>query len=327
MSRERIPIVLFTRDIYRDAIVARIGKATDVELRIVDDEAELAGALDQAQVLIASGAGSRFSAQTANILRSCAPKLRWVHTTSAGNDGIARHGLPEHVQLTGGGGHSAANVAEHALALLLGIAHCLPDFVANKAQARWDRSFKPRFSVLSGKNATVLGFGPIGQTIARHLRALGLYVTAVTRSGRPDELADATLPVTRLDHALAMSEILAIAAPLSSETRGLIGAAQLRALGDSGYLVNVGRGAIVDSEALADALEQGTIRGAAIDVTVPEPLPPDDRLWRAPNLIISPHTAGGGGRASVERMADSVEANLELFRAGLALRNPVTLYP
>jgi len=302
---------------YRDAVVPALADVEGVDLVVIDDPARLPEVLPGAAAMISSGA-SKYSAETARLL-SETPSLRWFQTVAAGNEGFESHGVPAHVTVTSSGGHSAPVVAEHAMALLLAISHCMPDFIAARSTHDWSRAFAPRFRSMFGKTAVVVGLGRIGQEIARRARAFDMKVIGVTRSGNPHAAVDACYPASRIAEALARADAILLAAPLTAETEKLIGRAEFAAMKPDAYLVNIARGKLIDQDALRDALSGRTIAGAAIDVTYPEPLPADDPLWTAPNLILSPHTAGGGSAESPRRLAAAVRENLERFRAGKPL--------
>jgi phosphoglycerate dehydrogenase-like enzyme len=308
---------------YKNAILGKIRDVAGAELVVVDDPADLAAALAGAEGIISAGA-SKYTATVAETIRSHGTSLRWFQSTAAGNDGFMKYGVPAGITVTGSGGHSAPIVAEHAVTLLLAIAHTVPDLIANQARHVWGGDFRQRYRSLYGQTATLLGFGHIGAEIARRLRAFQIRVQSVTRSGSPHELADQSFEVSELETALAQSDALLLALPLTEQTRHIVGAAQLAALRPSAYVVNVGRGGLIDQRALAAALRDGRIAGAALDVTDPEPLPAEDPFWDVPNLIISPHVGGAGSALSAQRLAATVRRNLESFIAGKPLENVLT---
>jgi phosphoglycerate dehydrogenase-like enzyme len=308
---------------YKNAILGKIADVAGAELVVVDDPANLGAALDGAEGIISAGA-SKYTAAVAETIRSHGTSLRWFQSTAAGNDGFMKYGVPAGITVTGSGGHNAPVVAEHAVTLLLAIAHTMPDLVANKSRHLWGGDFRQRYRSLYGRTATLLGFGHIGVEIARRLRAFQIRIQSVTRSGAAHELADQAFSVSELKTALAQSDALLVAVPLNADTRHIVGAAELAAMRSSAYVVNVGRGGLIDQPALAAALREGRIAGAALDVTDPEPLPADDPFWDVPNLIISPHVGGAGSALSPQRLADTVRRNLESFIAGQPLQNVLT---
>ena len=206
----------------------------------------------------------------------------------------------------------AADVAEHVLAFILAAARRLPQ----AAQARrWSGIGGER---LAGRTVGLVGAGAIGrQTIVR-LRPFGVRVIALTRSGRDVPGADESLPRERLTHLLECSDYVVLAAPLTAETRGLVGRRELERLGSDAWLVNVGRGPLVDTDALVQALADRAIGGACLDVTDPEPLPAGHPLWKLENVLLTPHVANPPGTWE-EPLAGLVEENVRRFAAGREL--------
>jgi phosphoglycerate dehydrogenase-like enzyme len=150
-------------------------------------------------------------------------------------------------------------------------------------------------------------------------------VIGVSRTGAPDTGADEMAPISALDDILKRSDAVMISLPLDKATHHLINARTLALCKKNAIIVNIARGGIIDQLALTEALKAGTIAGAAIDVTDPEPLPPEHPLWDAPNLYISPHLAGAAGSMTTDRISSAAASNLERFRRGEALNNVVRL--
>jgi phosphoglycerate dehydrogenase-like enzyme len=219
-------------------------------------------------------------------------------------------------------GAYGTSTAEHALALVLAAARHLHEHV--KA-----RSWRPGFGKLGAperrlKDSTVLvvGTGGIGSALVRMLDPLGPRVLASNRSGRPLEAAEQTVPSDRLGEVLPEADFVVIAASLTSSTRGMFDRAALEAMKPSAWLVNVARGGLVDTAALVDALEAGTIGGAALDVTEPEPLPDGHPLWAMTNCIITPHVANTADMALPELVA-MIERNVAHYVRGEQLEGVV----
>jgi len=305
---------------YKNAVVPVVEQVPGAEIVVIDDPARLPEVLPGAAGLITSGA-SRYTADVAAAIRDHGTNLRWIQTVAAGNEGFVANGVPSSITVTSSGGHSAPVVAEHAMALLLALTHCVPDFVRNTAAGSWNREFAPRFRSMFRKTAVVLGLGNVGIQIANRARAFDMRVLGVTRSGAPHEAVDEIFPVTALGEALSQADAILIALPMKPDTRHVLDADAFKRMKAGTYIVNVARGGIIDQVALRSALESGQVAGAALDVTDPEPLPTGDPLWNAPNLIISPHTAGGGSSESPARLASAVRENLRRLIAGEQLLN------
>lgn len=227
-------------------------------------------------------------------------RLRWVQTLTAGPDAVLAAGFEEGVVVSSGRGLHDGTVAEHTLALVLATVRRIDRSLAAQRLHEWDRGLgKEQASVdlgptytLDGARVTIWGFGSIALRLAPLLAALGARVTGVAgsageRGGFPVVGADG------LRDLLARTDVLISLLPATPETRRVLDADLLSLLPAHARLVNVGRGATVDEAALVDALREGRLAGAALDVTETEPLPAESPLWTAPNVIITPHVAGG----------------------------------
>lgn len=228
------------------------------------------------------------------------PRLRWVQTLAAGPDAVLGAGFPDGVLITAGVGLHDRPVTEHALALVLALVRRLPAAVRAQAEHRWAdelgglQPLHPPGAVTTLLDARVLvwGFGHIGQTLAPLLAQLGARVRGVgrragERSGFPVVAED------QLAAELGQTDVLVMILPATPDTANALDADRLAALPPHAQVVNVGRGSTVDEEALVAALVDGRLAGAALDVTAVEPLPADSPLWDAPNLLLTPHAAGG----------------------------------
>jgi phosphoglycerate dehydrogenase-like enzyme len=253
-------------------------------------------------------------------------RLRWVQTLAAGPDAVLRAGFAPDVLITAGGGLHDRTVAEHTLALVLGAARRLNRLVRAQIERRWAGEWGGRqplhepdnFRTLRDAHVVVWGFGGIAATLAPHLAALGARVTGVAR--KPGERHG--FPVrTAADFAdlLPTADVLIMILPDTGETRHALDAAVLAQLPPHAWVVNVGRGSTVHEGDLLAALRAGRLGGAALDVFESEPLPPESGLWDEPDVIISPHAAGGRPLG-----ADGlIRENLDAFRAGRPLRHRV----
>ena len=268
-----------------------------------------------------------YDAELVGLLAQHRPRLRWVQLPTMGYDPVELHGVPAGVTVTTAGDAYAPTVAEHALALLLALVRRLPEAVRNAEQHRWDQSGATAIGTLHDATVAVIGFGNIGREIAQRLRGFGARVIAVTRSGRPDPLADEVVRIEELHAVLGRSDAVVLAVPLNARTRHVIDARALAAMQPHALLINVARGGVVDQAALATALAERKVGGAGLDVTDPEPLPPDDRLWTLPNTLITPHVAGYGGNVAPRRILALVERNLRAFIEGRPLESPAPVEP
>lgn len=290
----------------------------------VESDAALAAAIPDAELLLLPD--SHYSAEVAQLLRERATKLRWIQLLSAGYDAVIRHGLPPGVILTNAGDAYAPAVAAQAMALLLGVQRQFPILFADQQRHAWDKGgARARCAIPLGSTVAVLGFGHIGSEIGRLLHAFGAQVIALTRSAQPHKDADESLPIGQLRAVLQRADAVVIALAASPETRHLIGAAEFAQMKRSAVIVNIARGYVIDGAALTVALKDGIIAGAGLDVTEPEPLPAEDPLWDAPNLILAPHMAGASGAVMGQRLAKVVGDNVARRLKGEPLAFVVTL--
>lgn len=256
-----------------------------------------------------------------HLLENC-PQLQWVQATSAGIGGfVERYGLDRDgapVFTTAAGTH-AAPLAEFALTGALYFVKDVPGLLDHQRRHHWERY---TVASLAGRRVTVVGLGAIGRHTASVFAGLGAAVTGVGRPGgsRPDLAGVTTTDTDALDEVLARTDVLVLACPLTPATRGLIDAGRLAALPPGAVLVNIARGSVVDHPALSDALRTGHLRGAALDVTDPEPLPADSPLWDLPSVLVSPHSASTIDTENAV-LTDLFLDNLERFAQGRALRN------
>jgi D-2-hydroxyacid dehydrogenase (NADP+) len=259
-----------------------------------------------------------------------AKKLKWIHSTAAG---VAQLMYPElrdsGILVTNPSGVFSPPMAEHTMGLLLALARNFPDSTRHQDRSHWGQQDiwdKPQnLTELSGKMLLIVGFGSIGRELAKRARAFDMRVWGVTRSGQGDTThAERIVPVAQLEETLPHADYVVIAAPETSETRHLIGVAQIAKMKLGARLINVGRGSLLDESALIGALESGALGGAALDVTSVEPLPPDNPLWKAPNLFITPHTSAVSDRLWQREAALLVDL-LEYWFDGREMFNRVDL--
>jgi phosphoglycerate dehydrogenase-like enzyme len=247
---------------------------------------------------------------------------RWVHASSAGVDSFLFPALVEDpgVTLTNARGVYDQPTAEYVLGLILALAKDFPGTWEHQQRREW----RPRPSDgITGRTVLVWGTGPIGRAIARLLRAVGMRVCGAGRTARSDDPDFGTVHgPDALRPALAEADYVVLAAPLTPDTRGMVDAPVLAAMKPGARLINVGRGGLVDEDALIDHLSAGRLAGAALDVFGQEPLPAGSPLWDMPGVMISPHTAGettAEREALVEVFLDNLTRHVE----GRPLRNVV----
>ncbi len=315
--------VLLCASLGKAEIAAALEDLQHVHLTVAPDTEAVIAALADHDVLMCPN--PVYTAPLAAALGKRTSRVEWLQLLTAGYDALVEFGAPRSLVVTGAGDAYAPAVATHAVTLMLALERRILDCAANKSAGRWDRAMSARMSIPYGGEVAIVGFGSIGQQIAQIVRAMGARVVAVTRSAKPSPLADAVEPIGNLHAVLPRANVVILGLPLAPETRHLIGAAELRLMKRGAVLVNIARGALVDTEALAAALGDGTIAGAGLDVTDPEPLPDGHVLWRAPNLIVTPHVAGSCGKLGGARLAAVAVDNLGRYMRGEPLAHTIAL--
>ena len=228
--------------------------------------------------------------------------------------------LPPDVVLTNASGVHIPKGGEYAMTALLMLNHGVPHFVTCQRERRWDPIF---MTPIAGRTVVIVGVGRIGGEVARLARRFGMKVLGVRRSGCPHRWVHRMFTTKGLRAALRQADFVVVTTPLTPDTRGLIGAKELDSLPAHAGLVNLGRGAVVDYDALSAKLRTKELSGAVLDVFHEEPLPPESPMWNTPNVIMSPHCAVDDGRDYVSRCLDIFFDNLRRYLAGRPLRNIV----
>jgi phosphoglycerate dehydrogenase-like enzyme len=249
--------------------------------------------------------------------------LRWLHSSSAGvetwpTDEIAARGIV----LTNAAGVFAIPLAEWVLAVMLRVVTRADAAQQAQREHRWEG--EAEHDELFGKTVLVLGPGGIGAEIISRAAAFGMQIWAANRSGRRVPGAHRVVRGDAWRDLLENVDFLVSTLPLTEETRLMLGAAEFDALPSDAWVINVGRGATIDEDALFDALEAGTLGGAALDAWTTEPLPAEHRAWDTPNVIVSPHSAGTSLAGRGRGLALFAE-NVARFARGEPLRNQVDL--
>lgn len=247
-------------------------------------------------------------------------RLKWLFTMRAGVDAYDKVLLASRgTVLTNGTGLNPNAVAEYAVMGMLVAAKRYDQVLRMADRQEWP-TMAPGQMELEGSSALIIGYGTIGRLIARRLSGFDMTVTGVTRSG-----ADGTLTPDQWRARLGEYDWVIVATPATADTRAMIGADELAAMKQGAWLINVGRGDMVDQPALIEALAKKRIAGAFLDVVTPEPLPPGDPLWTAPNAIHSMHMSGRSQTTMFTRAAALFLRNLEAFLAGRPMENVVDL--
>lgn len=219
-------------------------------------------------------------------------KLKWLQLNSAGTDGYCVDGvLPEGTILTNASGAYGVAISEHMLGMILALQKKLYTYYENQKEHRWQD--EGNVTGIYGTTTLIVGLGDIGGEFAKRMKALGSYTIGIrrTKGEKPDYL-DELRTMEELNELLPRADFVSLSLPSTPETRNLFQKDRFALMKPSSILINVGRGNAIDTEALCDALEEHCIAGACLDVTEPEPLPVDHRLWNIPGVIITPHISG-----------------------------------
>ena len=249
-----------------------------------------------------------------------ATKLRFIQVCAAGYNNFDLDAIRERgVRMANGTGVNRNAVSDHAMSLILAIARKLPEACENQRRRHWRgmiSDLSRREDELAGKTLLVYGLGAIGERLAKLAKAFDMTVIGFKRDpSRHAAVADEVHAASQLTSWLPRADYVALTCPLTDETRNVIDVNALDAMREEAWLVNVARGGCVDTPALVEALSQGRIAGAAIDVTEPEPLPADSPLWGMDNVLLTPHTAGETRRYE-DNVIDILVANLGRLWAG-----------
>jgi phosphoglycerate dehydrogenase-like enzyme len=292
--------------------------------RGAEAEARWRAMLDRAEVLFGIPGDS---AEGLAALLAEAPRLRWVHATSAGaGELVRRAGLDpdalDRVVVTTSSGVHAVPLAEFAVLGMLAVAKDLRGLIDGQRARSWPTVRQP-FRELHGQTLVLIGLGDIGRETARLGKALGMRTVGVRRSaGPPPPYTDEVHGPDRLPELAGRADAMVVSLPLTDATAGLIDKATIERLPPGCIFVNVGRGGVVDEEALVEALRGRRIAGAVLDVFATEPLPASSPLWTLPNVLVSPHAAALSEREN-ERIVELFVANLRRFLDGRPLVNAV----
>ncbi|OGA41801.1 MAG: hypothetical protein A3G24_14715 [Betaproteobacteria bacterium RIFCSPLOWO2_12_FULL_62_13] len=313
-TRKKASIYHITQERWDAACKHHRGLAGRLHVTIGWDGDILEDALKTADILV--GVPARRDS-----LAGRAPRLRWIHSTSAGVDGFLPFDwLPPGVVFTNNRGAHGVK-AEQYMRMAYTMLHTrMPQIIANQRARRWEQLFSPS---IVGRTALVIGLGDLGGAAARAAKQLGLKVIGVRRTVRKSRWADAVHPYSRLDKLLPKADFVVLAAPLTAETRNLLGRERLRLMKQTAGLINISRAPVADYAALAGKLRRGELAGAILDVVDPEPLPAGSPLWDAPNLVITPHISCDDGEHYVGISLDLWFENLGRFLQNKPLRQRV----
>ena len=317
-------VILVPATLYDELAKPAQEAAPGVTLRAYAEDSTPVVGLDRAEGVLRWVAGKRFSE-----LVSQGPKVRWLHTASAGVDHVLTPGVREKAARTDGftltdsGPAFEVAISEFVLAWMLLVTRRLPELMAHQHAHEWKSETQQE---LWGQTVGILGLGPIGQGVASRAKAFGMRTLGLRRRQEPVPSVDEVLTGDAgLGRLLRESDWVVLAAALTEESRSLIGPGQLAQMKPSAWLINIARGGLVDETALVTALQSGQIAGACLDVFAQEPLPPNSSLWEMPNVHIAPHNSSGWTRGLHERQKALFLDNLRRFACGEPLAGAVDI--
>jgi phosphoglycerate dehydrogenase-like enzyme len=309
-----------THDVVDEAFLREF---PEVEAIKANNLESLADALEGAEIFQVYN--SAFTPEFAKLVRDKGRALKWIQFTTVGIDIALKAGLPEGVWVTNSGDVSQRVLAGHAIALMLGVMRGFRRFEPLRAQRNYARQALPRYMMApDGARMVIFGMGRIGQDIARKAKAFDMEVICVTRAPAPavPEI-DHVVARDKVNEVLPVADVVMIAMPLDPGTQEFMNAERIALMKETAVFVNISRGKVVDEAALARALAEGRIMGAGLDAFAQEPLPATSPLWDLPNVLMTPHVGGNGGRELWRRMSDLVRDNMRRYLSGAPLKHVV----
>jgi phosphoglycerate dehydrogenase-like enzyme len=309
-----------TNDVIDEAFLREFPEVDVVKANNIES---LSDALEGAEIFHVYN--SAFTPEFARLVRDKGRALKWIQFTTVGIDIALKAGLPDGVWVTNSGDVNQRVLAGHAIALMLGVMRGFRRFEPLRAQHNYARQLMPRYMVApDGARMVILGMGRIGQDIARKAKAFDMEVICVTRASAPavPEI-DRVVPRENVDEVLPIADVVMVALPLDADTQGFLTAERIALMKETAVFVNISRGKVVDEDALGRALTEGRIMGAGLDAFAREPLPADSPLWDLPNIVMTPHVGGNGGRELWRRMSELVRDNTRRYLSDAPLKHVV----
>jgi phosphoglycerate dehydrogenase-like enzyme len=311
---ERVRIIIpGSMAAHRDRLEEAIDGRADL---LAEDQVVAVSALVQPTVVVTGMDTGRMRELLA------APGLAWVHSTSSGVDHLPLADLAQRgILLTNSAGAHAPAMAEHALGAMIAMAHGFPAWAEAQRAREWLRSTGPPARLLRGRRLGIVGYGAVGRQLAMVAGALGMLAWGIRRTPgfTAGEPLESMLPPEELHRLLEACDFVVLCASLNATSRRVLGADELARMKPGAFLVNVARGGLVDETALAVALSEGRIAGAALDATAVEPLPADSPLWTAPGLMLTPHVSGSS-TDTWDAVVDFLVQNLRVYLSGAPSR-------
>ncbi len=305
-------------NIWQDNVEAVKQRFPDIDIVLEPDADRIVAQLADADAYT----GFRLSAEQLD----AAPRLKWVHSLSAGVEQWLDSGVAErHLLLTNSSGVHATNISEHVFAMMLAFARQLPLLLDSQKRHKWrdNETFDRHVFELDGQKLIIVGTGAIGAAVAQRAKSFNMTTVGVRRNPTRETVPhiDEQVSIGEMRAHLGDADHVVICLPMTSETKGLFSAEVIASMRPGAHLFNIGRGGIIDQDAMIEALRSGHLGGAGLDVTTPEPLPEDSPLWDLPNVLITAHTSGNTPKYG-ERALSLFGDILECLRDG---REPINV--
>ena len=298
------------------AIRKRFGKADSHTISYGSSAEELIEALGRADIAI-------FTFPPPRPLPVAVPELKMIFCTFAGIDALLPlDWLPPGVRLLNNAGAHGPKAGEFAIMSMLMLANHMQVFSRQQKEQRWNRITG---RLLEGRRLTVIGLGGLGTDTARRAKQFDMHVTGIRAMTRPNEFCDEIVLSSDIDSVLPSTEFLVLACPLTDKTRQLLDARRIALLPKGAFVINVARGELIDQKALCNALADGYLGGAVLDVFTPEPVPPGHSLWTTQNLVMTPHVSANDSQNYMQRSFDIFMENLEAYQQGNPMPNEVNI--
>ncbi|HSR04310.1 MAG TPA: D-2-hydroxyacid dehydrogenase [Proteiniclasticum sp.] len=294
----------------------KLRELTGKEILDVENIRDHVDILDDVEAIIPPW---RFKAEDLALLKN----LKWIQTFSAGVNTLPLKEIKERgILLTNSSGVHGPQMTDHIMGMILSFSRALLPSIRNQKEKNWKVDYT--LSELTGKEMLIVGAGSIGQLLAKKAKAFDMNVVGLKRTVEDLENFDEVRPLGELQRSMKTADYVVILAPLTKETRGLIGKEELALMKEDAVLINLARGPLVDEGELIKVLKEKKIRGAGLDVFSREPLPSDSPLWDLDNIILTPHL-GGFSDVSNERSIELISENISRYYAGEKLKNIVNL--
>jgi phosphoglycerate dehydrogenase-like enzyme len=311
------PVFMVTPDHWAEA-AARAGAVGGGHMvSFGSSEEEFAAVGAEVEVLIAGP--SALKTMLPALQPDRAPHLRFIFSVAAGIDGLVGAALPP-VPFANNRGAHAEKAGEFVIMALLMLANGMPECIEDQRSRHWGQRFTRG---LRGRHLTVLGLGQMGGAAAEQAAHFGMRVTGIRGRPAPHPACERVVGMAELDEVLPETEFLLLSCPLTHETRKILDRRRIGLLPRGAAVVNIGRGPLIEQNALCDALDEGHLAGAILDVFDPEPVPPEDRVWTTRNMVMTPHVSVDDVVSYIPRSLDIFFANLAALERGEPLVTPV----